>query len=93
MDAERLTLTYRDVRSLMVDLQVLGTGNATLGRPRGLTGRARLRAVEQAYESHRVDGRLPASYEVVYGHAWAPSQRATPDGGVAIPLSALRKRD
>lgn len=93
MDAERLTLTYRDVRSLMGDLKVLGTRNATRKRPRGLTGRARLRAVELAYETYRVDGRLPASYEVVYGHAWAPSQRATPDGGVAIPLSALRRRD
>jgi malonyl-CoA O-methyltransferase len=92
MDAERVTVTYGDVRALMADLKVLGTRNATLERPRGLTGRARLRAMEQAYESHRLDGRLPASYEVVYGHAWAPLQRATADGGVAVPVSAITKR-
>jgi len=39
--------------------------------------------------SHRRDGRLPASYEVVYGHAWAPEQRLV-EGGVAIPVSAVR---
>jgi len=27
----------------------------------------------RAYEELRVDGRLPASYEVVYGHAWRRS--------------------
>ena len=50
-----------------------------------------LRAMEQAYEVHRRDGRLPASYEVVYGHAWAPEQRQI-DGGVAIPVSAVRRQ-
>jgi malonyl-CoA O-methyltransferase len=91
MDAERLTLTYQSVRALMKDLKLLGTRNATLERPRGLTGKARLRAMEQTYELLRVDGRLPASYEVVYGHAWAPLQRPTADGAVAIPLSAIAK--
>jgi malonyl-CoA O-methyltransferase len=91
MDAERLTLTYSGVRALMADLKVLGTRNATLERPRGLTGRQRLRAMEQAYEAFRVGGRLPATYEVVHGHAWAPLQRPASDGGVAIPVSAIRK--
>ncbi|MGH8129188.1 MAG: malonyl-[acyl-carrier protein] O-methyltransferase BioC, partial [Gammaproteobacteria bacterium] len=29
-------------------------------------------AVEQAYERFRDAGRLPATYEVVYGTAWTP---------------------
>ncbi len=91
MDAERLTVTYATMRGLMADLKALGTRNATLSRPRGLTGRARLAAVERTYERHRKHGRLPASYEVVYGHAWAPLQRPV-DGGVAIPLSAIGRR-
>jgi malonyl-CoA O-methyltransferase len=91
MDAERLTVTYATVRALMGDLKLLGARNATTGRPRGLTGRERLRAVEAAYEAHRRDGRLPASYEVVYGHAWAPMQRPVADG-VAIPISAIGGR-
>ncbi|NEX23001.1 malonyl-ACP O-methyltransferase BioC [Thiorhodococcus mannitoliphagus] len=93
MDAERLTLTYAHAQDLMRDLKILGAHNATAQRPRALTGRARLRALEAAYEAYRSEGRLPASYEVVYGHAWAPLQRQTPEG-VSIPVSALggRKR-
>lgn len=88
IDAERLTVTYDQVRDLMRDLKGIGAHNATSERPRGLTGRRRLAAVEQAYEIHRRDGRLPASYEVVQGHAWAPLQRQV-DGGVAIPVGAI----
>ena len=91
MEAERLTVTYRVLADLMSDLKVLGAGNVTTGRPRGLTGRRRLACVEQAYEDHRRDGRLPATYEVVYGHAWAPQARAVP-GGVAIPVVAIGGR-
>ena len=36
----------------------------------------------------RRDGVLPASYEVVYGHAWAPEPGAL-DGAVAIPLERI----
>ena len=30
----------------------------------------RLEKVFQRYESYRVNGVLPATYEVIYGHAW-----------------------
>ncbi len=92
MDAEHVTLTYSGVQDLMQDLKVLGAVNATLDRPRGLTGRARLAALGQAYEIHRSEGRVPASYEIVYGHAWAPEQKPA-DGGIAIPISAITRRD
>ena len=72
MDVEQLTLTYADVTALMRDLKRIGAHNVTAGRGRGLTGRGRLAALAQAYERFRRDGRLPASYEVVYGTAWAP---------------------
>lgn len=74
MDAERLTVTYEKARDLMRDLKILGAHNATSARPRGLTSRHRLAAMERAYETHRRDGRLPASYEILYGLAWAPEQ-------------------
>jgi malonyl-CoA O-methyltransferase len=90
MDVERLTVTYQEVADLMRDLKVLGAHNATSGRPRGMTGKGRVRAMAQAYEGLRANGRLPASYEVVYGHAWAPEQRALSDG-VAVPLESLRR--
>jgi malonyl-CoA O-methyltransferase len=72
MDVERVTLTYEDVFGLMRDLKGIGAHNVTAGRGRGLTGRGRLAAMTAAYERYRRDGRLPATYEVVYGTAWAP---------------------
>ncbi len=88
MDAERLTLTYADTDALMRDLKTLGAQNATEGRRRGCTGKARLQAMRDAYEQFRADDRLPASYEVVYGHAWAPEPGAL-EGAVAIPLERI----
>jgi len=90
MDVERLTVTYERTRDLMRDLKILGAHNATSTRARGLTGRRRLLAMERAYETHRRDGRLPASYEVVYGHAWAPERRR-PEGARVIPVDTVRE--
>ncbi len=72
MDVDRMVLTYAEVDDLMRDLKRLGAHNATAGRPRALTGKARMAAMRRAYERFRRDGLLPASHEVVYGHAWAP---------------------
>jgi malonyl-CoA O-methyltransferase len=91
MDTERLTLTYGRLADLMADLKSIGAGNATDRRPRGLTGRGRLAALESAYEQYRQGGRLPASWELVYGIAWVPQQKPVA-GGVAVPLSALTRR-
>jgi malonyl-CoA O-methyltransferase len=93
MDMEHLTLTYPDVRSLMRDLKTMGAGNATAGRRRGLTGRRRLAAVEAHYEELRRDGRLPATWEVVYGHAWATVPRDPgPPGEFAVPVARIGRR-
>jgi malonyl-CoA O-methyltransferase len=90
MDMEYLTLTYSDVRSLMRDLKAIGAHNVTAGRPRGMSARATLAAVERNYERWRQDGRLPATFEVIYGHAWVPQPRATPDGRPVIEIKAAR---
>ena len=73
MDAERLTLTYADLHGLMRDLRDIGAQNAAAARPRGLTGPRTLARVAAAYERwRRSDGRLPATWEVIHGHAWRP---------------------
>ncbi len=87
MDAEWFTLTYGDVDGLMRDLKVLGAGNATVERRRGLTGKDRMAAMRTAYEAFRADDRLPATYETVYGHAWAPEdevQASNMEAGVSL---------
>ena len=97
MDAERITMTYERVPDLMRDLKAIGGRNALHERPRALTGRATLAAMEAAYEQERREGRLPSTWEVVYGQAWmpagvkTPAQQQTADG-VAIPLTAIPRR-
>lgn len=94
MDVERLTLTYADVRQLMQELKSLGAGNAAAGRARGLTGKQRLRSMTDAYERERRAGVLPATFEVVYGLAWAPSGAVNlrEDGVVKVAVDSLRRR-
>ncbi|MBL3601142.1 MAG: malonyl-ACP O-methyltransferase BioC [gamma proteobacterium endosymbiont of Lamellibrachia anaximandri] len=90
VDVDRMQLTYEDVPGLMRDLKALGAHNVTRGRQQGLTGKGRLQAMFSAYEVFRNNGRLPASYEVVYGLAWAPRQR-TQDGVTSIPFDSLKQ--
>jgi len=70
MDVERLTMTYPDVWQLMRELKQIGAHNVTAGRLRGLTGKAHIQSLLQAYEQFRSAGVLPASFEVVNGQAW-----------------------
>ncbi|MCU7813807.1 MAG: malonyl-ACP O-methyltransferase BioC [Candidatus Thiodiazotropha sp. (ex Rostrolucina anterorostrata)] len=89
VDVDRMRLSYDDVPSLMRDLKTLGAHNVTIDRPRGLMGKGRLQAMFEAYEAFRIESKLPASYEVVYGHAWAPQQRQV-DGATTIPVDQLK---
>ena len=75
-DAERIVLTYTELSGLMRDLKAIGAQNHTLGRPRTLMGKGRFQRFRQAYERYRrADGRLPATFEVVYGLGWKAEQR------------------
>ena len=95
LDVDRTQLTYPDGMAVMRDLKSIGARNATAGRPRSLVGRARLQRVLGAYESFRKDGRLPTTYEVVYGAAWGSAGRpaaAARGAEVRISPSAIRRR-
>jgi malonyl-CoA O-methyltransferase len=88
VDMEHITLTYATVRDLMRELKAIGAHTVTGGRARGLRGKAMLTAVERNYELLRRDGLLPATFEVVYGHAWAPAggPDRTADGRAVIQV-------
>jgi len=75
MDMEYFTLTFNDGHQLMRELKLLGAHNASTERPHNLTGKSHLRRMLQTYEKYRSDGKLPATYEVVYGHAWCPEHQ------------------
>jgi malonyl-CoA O-methyltransferase len=90
MDAETITLTYSDATAMMRDLKAIGAHNTTIGRPRGMTGRARWTRMLAALEQFRRDGRLPATWEVVYGHAWKPEPRFASDGRAIVRFERRR---
>ena len=90
LDVEHYTLTYDDVKSVMKDLKNIGAHNATQGRARGLQGKGFLQNLTQQYEQFRSQGKLPATFEVIYGHAWKAESKPYLEDGVA-PI-VFRKR-
>jgi len=69
MEMENLTLTYQSVIDLLKDLKAIGAQSVS-ARSKSLMGKDKFQLMIQMYESFRQDGKLPASYEVIYGHAW-----------------------
>jgi len=47
--------------------------------------------MQAAYESFRRDGRLPASYEVVFAHAWVPAVRHGATDEARVSLDAVKR--
>jgi malonyl-CoA O-methyltransferase len=93
LDVERFTLRYLDARKVAEDLKATGAHNAAAGRMKGLTSPRKFAAMQSAYEPFRQDGRLPATYEVVFAHAWVPAQAARSDPGepVSVSLEELKR--
>ena len=79
MDMEIITLTYKTPRAFLADQRHLGVRDALLGR-QGWRAKRRL------LEVWRPDagGRLPASFEIVHGHAWKPEPRHVADGRAVV---------
>lgn len=87
MDMEYITLTYSDVKAVMQDLRSIGAHNATTGRATGMMGKNAWSRVIENYERLRLDGKLPATFEVIYGHAWKPQPKVISDGRAIIKTS------
>jgi malonyl-CoA O-methyltransferase len=94
MDQETITITYSELKTLLRELKGIGAHNVLPQRDNGLMGKGRWHALVNAYEHFRQDGKLPATYEVVYGHAWKPqfSKRKPVDGKHTIPLAEFKRR-
>jgi malonyl-CoA O-methyltransferase len=87
MDCARLTAEYESVVELMRELKSLGATNSLAARRRAMTGRGRLERLRDAYEVHRRNGALPATFEAVFAHAWKPEAGST----VSVTLGLLPK--
>lgn len=93
-DRDDFVLRYRDVRDLMHELRDIGAVNGLADRRRSLTGKTRMQRMIASYDRLRgEDGRLPASYEVLYAQAFAPApgqpRREGGDEIASVPLSRI----
>jgi len=94
MDADLMTLHYTKPQMVMKDLQNIGANTTLKKQYKGLITPRQLKIVLEAYESFRQHDVIPASYEVVYGHAWKtpPKAKKTDRADFSFPVSQLLKR-
>jgi len=97
MDMELFTLTYDQPMGVLKDLKAIGATNANLNRSQGLMGKTRFQTMLKAYEQLRKQGKIPATYEVVHGHAWAANEvfkgpNRNKAGHVAISLETFSEQ-
>ncbi len=73
-DLDSLTLDYESPFALAQDLRVLGETNAVAAQRRGTSRRETLLKAAAIYQTRhgRPDGRIPASFQVLYLTGWAP---------------------
>jgi len=95
LDVDRFTLTYSSPAMLLKELKGLGATHADTARERHLTGKSHYRRMLEAYEAMRVDGRIPATWEVATAHAFGPppgqSRRGAGGGEIAtFSVDSLR---
>jgi malonyl-CoA O-methyltransferase len=89
VDMEVITLTYTGLDRLAADLRATGQRNAHAARRRTLTGKDRWRRTAAAYSSLAREGRIPATFEIVYGHAWKAAPRIVADGRSIIRIDRI----
>jgi len=73
-DVDRLTVRYATPLALMHDLRRMGATNALVERRRQPLRRATLRRMLEVYAERFAgpDGRIPATFEIVWLSGWAP---------------------
>lgn len=76
VDTERTTVRYREFATLIFDLRALGETNALAERSRKFLRRDVLAAALSHYSGRHAeaDGRLRATFDIVYLTAWAPHE-------------------
>ena len=80
MDRDVITLTYKTMIGLMKDLKAIGAHNLNADRSRGMLGKRKFSQLQSEYDKFRWSGgELPATYEVVYGHAWKKMDKPGPE--------------
>lgn len=91
IQTEWLTFMYEDVKKLLGDLKKSGATNILLERRTTLTGKKRFQKFLAEYETYREKEKLPATFEIIYGHCWKFEKDIAPSNEVLIPVSSLKR--
>lgn len=75
-DVDTLTVTYDHALKLMQDLRAMGESNLIKERRKTFTPKAVLLRAAELYREHYADsdGRIPATFQIVYLTGWAPHE-------------------
>ena len=93
MDMERITLTFESPARLLAELRELGRNlhPARFSALRGRGWQASLHAALQTALANPGDGgRLPLTFEIIYGHAFKPAPRVRLSEESAVSLQDMR---
>lgn len=90
MDMETITVTYEALDKLMTDIRGLG-GNPLATRSKGLLGKHLWGHIKAEIELNRSGGKLPLTFEIIYGHAFRPVAKKTATGESIIRLDFPKK--
>ena len=91
MDMDMMTLTYDDVMTVMTDLKAIGANTPVRNNMQGLLTPRKLQKVVAQYEGFRKDNVLPASFEIIYGHAWKTDKiNRQVAGEIRIPFESVK---
>jgi hypothetical protein len=76
VDADRRTVLYPDVVALMRDLRAMGLGSSLAERSRTPMSRRLLARLAEVYADQFCtwNGKLPATFEIIYLTGWAPHE-------------------
>ena len=76
VDIDHITVTYPDAFALMRDLRGMGETNALIQRRKHFTRRETLMTAAEIYRERfaDADGRLPATFQIIWLTAWAPHE-------------------
>lgn len=97
IDLDRVTVSYDNLIKLMADLRGMGQSNSLIQRRKKPLRRSLLTRASEIYLSEfgQEDGRLPATFEIIFATGWAPhssQQQALRPGSAKVSLAdALAK--
>ena len=66
IEAKCYQSTYRTVIELMRELKGIGAHNVLSGRNRNMTSKTQMQNMLNAYEKHRINSLIPATYEIIF---------------------------